>query len=384
MSNNSETYSNEPFGRPRRRAKRTFLGALFVIVLLAVTISLCVALVIAYLTPYVPPSTFGSLTIVGIFAPILYMSVEICMLLWLVSWRWKTALIVALFLIPGLFRVSDFYNIDFMRKVDVKVDSRSLSIMSYNVRGFYSDNSRNVVDGYVDYFAEADIADVVCFQEYALSMRNVERIDSLFRARYGSKFNVKDVVEAGDVVLRTYSRYPIIKSGSISGEGRGTSQWLDIVVSKDTLRIFNNHLHTMSISANDSEDIEHGRILQDGDRMRSIVNRIANNSSIRASYVDTLRTVIQETPYDNIICGDFNDTPMSYVYGELIKGHKDAFVECGSGYGYTFRPMYGTLRIDYILYSEGMEAQKYDVDEDATLSDHLPVRATIKLRPKKN
>ena len=46
MSNNSETYSNEPFGRPRRRAKRTFLGALFVIVLLAVTISLCVALVI--------------------------------------------------------------------------------------------------------------------------------------------------------------------------------------------------------------------------------------------------------------------------------------------------------------------------------------------------
>lgn len=384
MSNNSETYSNEPFGRPRRRAKRTFLGALFVIVLLAVTISLCVALVIAYLTPYVPPSTFGSLTIVGIFAPILYMSVAICMLLWLVSWRWKTALIVALFLIPGLFRVSDFYNIDFMRKVDVKADSRSLSIMSYNVRGFYSDNSRNVVDGYVDYFAEADIADVVCFQEYALSMRNVERIDSLFRARYGSKFNVKDVVEAGDVVLRTYSRYPIIKSGSISGEGRGTSQWLDIVVSKDTLRIFNNHLHTMSISANDSEDIEHGRILQDGDRMRSIVNRIANNSSIRASYVDTLRTVIQETPYDNIICGDFNDTPMSYVYGELIKGHKDAFVECGSGYGYTFRPMYGTLRIDYILYSGGMEAQKYDVDEDATLSDHLPVRATIKLRPKKN
>ena len=75
---------------------------------------------------------------------------------------------------------------------------------------------------------------------------------------------------------------------------------------------------------------------------------------------------------------------MSYVYGELIKGHKDAFVECGSGYGYTFRPMYGTLRIDYILYSDGMEAQKYDVDEDATLSDHLPVRATIKLRPKKN
>lgn len=383
MSSNRETYSNEPFGRPRRRAKHSFLGALFVIVLLAVTISFCVALVIAYLTPHVPPATFGSLTIVGIFAPILYMGVAICMLLWLVMCRWKTAGVVALFLIPGLFRVSDFYNVDVMRKVDAKADSRSISVMSYNVRGFYDDRSHNAVDEYVDYFSNRELADVVCFQEYALAMRGVERIDSLFRAQFGEKCFVKDVVESGEVVLRTYSRYPIIKSGSIAGEGRGTSQWVDVVIKKDTLRIFNNHLHTMSISANDSQDIEQGRILQDGDRMRSIANRIASNSSIRASYVDTLRTVVAETPYDNIICGDFNDTPMSYVYGELIKGHKDAFVECGSGYGYTFRPMHRTLRIDYVLYSDGMEVQKYEVDPEATLSDHLPVKATIKLRNKK-
>ena len=139
----------------------------------------------------------------------------------------------------------------------------------------------------------------------------------------------------------------------------------------------------MNISANDSEDIAEGRILQDGDRMRSIVNRIASNSTIRASYVDTLRQVIEATPYQNIVCGDFNDTPMSYVYGELIKDHKDAFVECGSGYGYTFRPMYGTLRIDYILYTDGLEAQKYEVDKSVKLSDHLPVMATIKPRAKK-
>lgn len=384
MSSKSETYSSGPFGKPRGRAKRSFLSVMFVILLLAVTFSFSVALIIAYLTPYVAPSTFGSLTIVGIFAPILYMVVAICMLLWLVTAHWRTAGVLALLLIPGLFRVSDFYNIDFMRKVEVKSDSRSISIMSYNVRGFYDDHSHNAVDEYVDYFAGRELADVVCFQEYALSMRGVERIDSLFMAQYGSdRYFKRDVVEAGEVVLRTYSRYPIIKSGNMSGEGRGTSQWVDVVVKKDTLRIFNNHLHTMRISAADSNDIERGRILQDGDRMRSIVKRIADNSTIRASYVDTLCMVIDETPYEHIICGDFNDTPMSYVYGELIENHKDAFVECGSGYGYTFRPMYGTLRIDYILYSEGMEVQKYDVDGDVTLSDHLPVAATIKLGAKK-
>jgi serine/threonine protein kinase len=214
-------------------------------------------------------------------------------------------------------------------------------------------------------------------QEVQRDARGIDRLDSLFMARYGRNCK-SDVVEAGEVVLRTYSRYPIIASGSISGAGRGTSQWLDVIVRNDTLRIFNNHLYTMNISAGDSEDIASGTILNDGGRMRSIVDRIANNSSIRASHVDTLRMVIDNTPYAHVICGDFNDTPMSYVYGELIKGKKDAFVEGGSGFGYTFRPMYGTLRIDYILHSEGLDTKNYSVDTEVTLSDHLPVTARVK------
>ena len=383
MSNNSETYRNDPLGKPRGRAKHSFLTALCVILLLAVTISFAIALIIAYLTPYVPPATFGSLTIVGIFAPILYMVVALCCLMWIIAGRWKIVGLVALLLIPGLFRVSDFYNIDFLRKVeDTKPVSHSLSIMSYNLRGFRNDISYRAVDGYVDYFANMELTDVVCLQEYALNIQGVERVDSVFKARYTHIYS-NDVVEAGDVVLRTHSRHPIIASGNLSGEGRGTSQWVDVVVNKrDTVRIFNNHLHTMSISAVDSEDIAQGTILQDGDRMRSIVDRIANNSSIRASYVDTLRSVVMETPHSNIVCGDFNDTPMSYVYKKLMKHHKDAFVESGSGYGYTFRPMYGTLRIDYILISEDMDAASYYADQSIILSDHLPIRAVVKLPSK--
>lgn len=384
MSNKHETYNNEPFGTPRRREKRTFMGALFVIVLLAVTISFSVALVIAYFTPYVSPSTFGSLTIVGIFAPILYICVVVCTLLWLVTGRWKIAGIVAVLLIPGLFRVSDFYNVAFMREVEQeKPDRRSFSLVSYNVRGFYNDERRCAIEGVVDYFSEMESVDVVCLQEMSLDVRGVERLDSLFEAR-----ELRYVCEAEEfpgVVLRTYSRFPIVAEGDVSGEGRGTSQWLDIVVrgsearSKDTIRIFNNHLHTMSISANDSEDIARGTILQDGDRMRSIVDRIANNSSIRVDHVDTLCMVIEATPYEHIICGDFNDTPMSYVYDKLIENRVDAFVECGSGYGYTFRPMYGTLRIDYVLHSEGMEALDYIADETATYSDHLPIISRLRV-----
>lgn len=382
MAKRGETYNSEPFGTPRKQSNGSLIGTLFFIILLAVTMSLLVALVIAYLTPVVSPSVFGSLTIVGIFAPILYIGVAICLLLWIVMGRWKIAGVVALFLVPGLFRVSDFYNIDYMRQVEQKPTRNSFSIMSYNVRGFRNDGSLRAMDNHVDYFADRDISDIVCFQEYALDIPLVERMDSLFNARQ-TKLYKRDVVESGEVVLRTYSRFPIIASGSISGEGRGTSLWVDVVVSKnDTIRVFNNHLHSMNISSEDSSDIEQGKILGDSDRMQSIVDRIATHSSIRAEYVDTLRTVIDNSPYRNVICGDFNDTPMSYVYRELKRGHIDAFEQSGSGYGYTFRPMHGTLRIDYILHSKELETEDYFVDEKNELSDHLPITARIKILPK--
>lgn len=382
MARKSETYNSEPFGSPKRKEHGgSLIGTILFIILLALTMSLSVALFIAYLTPHVEPSTFGSLTIVGIFAPILYIGVAICLLIWIVMGRWRIAGCVALMLIPGLFRFTDFYNVELHRYVEQKPSRNSFTLMSYNVRGFRNDNSNRAVDGYVEYFSGADVADIVCFQEYALDMPCVERVDSLFNAYHGKVYR-RDVVETDDVVLRTYSRYPIIASGAISGEGRGTSQWVDVVIKNDTLRIFNNHLYTMNISSEDSSDIEQGRILQDGERMRSIVERIAKNSSVRADFVDTLSMVIDNTPYRRVICGDFNDTPMSYVYSTLKQNHVDAFEECGRGYGYTFRPMYGTLRIDYILHSPELETESYVAGDDVLLSDHLPITARIKILPR--
>ena len=383
MVRRNDVYNSEPFGSPSRKAKDgSLMGVILFIVLLALTLSLSVALFIAYLTPHVSPSTFGSLTIVGIFAPILYIGVVICLLCWIIMGRWKIVGIVSLLLIPGLFHISDFYNVIYMRQVEQKPSRGSFTLMSYNVRGFRNDSSSRAVDNHVAYLEAQELADIVCFQEYALDIPNVERIDSLFNARQ-KRLYVKDVVESGEVVLRTYSRFPIIGSGSLSGEGRGTSLWVDVIVGKnDTLRVFNNHLHSMNISSVDSSDIEQGKILNDGDRMQSIVDRIAKNSSIRAEYVDTLRTIVDSSPYRNIICGDFNDTPMSYVYGELIDGYVDAFEQCGDGYGYTFRPMHSTLRIDYILFSPELEAESYVADQSNELSDHLPITARLKIRPK--
>jgi endonuclease/exonuclease/phosphatase family metal-dependent hydrolase len=377
MARKQDTYNNYPFGRAKSKRRHSFVGTLLFIILLALSLSFSVALLIAYFAPYVSPSTFGSLTIVGIFAPILFVCVAACMLLWIVMWRWRMALALLIVMLPGILRFSDFYNIDIMREGEIPREKGSFTVMSYNVRCFNDDNHESTIDSLVSYLSNNELADVVCFQEFRRNAEGVERIDSLFNRRY-KRCYTSDAVEFSNVVLRTYSCYPIIANGELQNTYRGTSQWSDIVIGSDTLRLINNHLYSMHISDAESEDIHSGEIFSDSDRMMSIVDRIAGNSAIRAEHVDMLCDLIDETPYEKIVLGDFNDVPMSFVYNKLSDDLIDSFVEQGSGYGYTFRPMYGMLRIDYILHSEGLKSIYYYANEDADVSDHLPLLVRLK------
>ncbi len=349
-----------------------------------ISVALAIAMVICYLTPYISPDSMGSLTIVGIFAPIIYLGVLIMMLITIIIKRWVFAATLFAVAIIGIPHISKYYNIDFMRETEKPTDRSSFTMMSYNVRGFYNDDGERVVDEFVVYLSGRELPEILCLQEFSRDAEGVDLIDTLYRHTFGNYYTYESI-EAGNVVLKTYSRYPFVKDsqGEIAGQNSGTSQWVDVVIKeKDTVRIFNNHLYTMSITEEDSEDIARGEILQDGDRVRSIVQRIADNSSIRAKHAEMLHKIIKETPYRHIVCGDFNDTPLSYVYNTLSEELDDAFVEAGSGPGCTFRPMHHVLRIDYILFSGGLEIQSYDSDHSATMSDHLPVEARFKAQTK--
>lgn len=390
MSNNSETYSSSPLGGSKRKPKRTYLGTIFFIVHLAVTISLSVALIISYLTPYISPNSFGSLTIMGIFAPILFMMVLVCMLVWMIMRRWKVAAILFVLLIPGMFHMSHFYNVAFMRKPEVEnVPKNTFTVVTYNVRRFHNEAGDRSAREYAEYLAKSNVfaqeeraADVICLQEYYLDAEGVESIDSLMATEFRNVY-VSDAKESANTVLRTYSRYKIINSGSISGcvDGfsRGTSQWVDILKGDDTLRVFNNHFYTMSITEDESMDIEQGTILTDTNRVKSIIARIADNSTVRTGHVDSLLKVVSATPYRHIVVGDFNDTPMSYVHKRMTENLTDLFSVKGSGFGYTYRPMWGWLRIDYIMYSKGFEPMDYNANSEVYLSDHIPVAAQLKV-----
>ena len=83
--------------------------------------------------------------------------------------------------------------------------------------------------------------------------------------------------------------------------------------------------------------------------------------------------------YKTIITGDFNNTAYSYIYKE-IKGedYVDTFEEAGNGFGRTFDFKFFPLRIDFILADEDFTVNGFKT-YDVKLSDHYPIKATLKL-----
>lgn len=98
--------------------------------------------------------------------------------------------------------------------------------------------------------------------------------------------------------------------------------------------------------------------------VRNLVLKMKNNYLERAEQTD-----IKRSPYPVIVCGDFNDTPASYIYHRVRNGLTDGFQDAGNGYQYTFRQLYGLWRIDYVFYSESLKGQDY-FSPDVSYSDH--------------
>ncbi len=97
-------------------------------------------------------------------------------------------------------------------------------------------------------------------------------------------------------------------------------------------------------------------------------------------------------PGASVMLGDFNMSDQSPGYRDVIRGLQDAFVEAGTGPGFTW-PVANTrntlsrwdmpwplVRIDYILHSDSIEALAASV-RCVSDSDHCYVVADLALRP---
>jgi endonuclease/exonuclease/phosphatase family metal-dependent hydrolase len=96
----------------------------------------------------------------------------------------------------------------------------------------------------------------------------------------------------------------------------------------------------------------------------------------RAEQAATLRAHIDECPYPVIVCGDFNDTPVSFTYRTVKGDLEDSFTQSGKGTANTYNGKLPSFRIDYIFYSPVFTSYNFEVS-NLNHSDHFPISCDL-------
>lgn len=258
---------------------------------------------------------------------------------------------------------------------------KQLTILTYNTMGYGNLSPINSNAEY-EWIRHQD-ADVLCLQEFVVNKSgNHLRLDALkkYLSNYPyTYFCWRENNARHQYGLAVFSKYPLRNKQEIRyGSSGNLSARCDIVAYGDTIRLITNHLESDQFTKKDLA-IHQSDLAKDS--VRRIASlwagklRIANQK--RASQADTVRRVIEQSPYPVIVVGDFNDVPASYTYHQLAQGLNDAYMQSHLLHtGHTFHMHHVGIRIDYILHSPSFSTLSSDRPK-VPFSDHYPVLATI-------
>ena len=358
-------------GRHDKQKRARLMLLLLDLVMFCIMAMLIFATLTVIICQYVTPVKSGVLSTLSLGAPVIYLLDVLMVFYWIVRWRWSLTLAMLVMVLLGLFYLSRYYKIDLDRQYPTKYRERSYTkIMTYNVH-------EGKKEGFVE-FITAHNPDILCVQEMTIGCDNWKELNNTYKTTYKP-----NVAKGGNQIL---TKYKIVNSGGIGDLPRRTATWADLKISIDTVRVVSLHLQSTAIRHEDTEFLEGHQYFTDDERnskLHSIVGRLAENNKKRAEQAKLVADFLAETPYKVIVCGDFNDVPLSYTYRTIAKNLDDTFSEKAVGFAYTFNTKYRLLRIDNILVSPSIEVASYGVDNKIELSDHYPVISRVKIRTKK-
>ncbi len=325
----------------------------------------------------------------GLAFPILLFA-NICFLAyWMITKKWLLEFIVIAAFAICWNPLSRFCPLHL--KTKVLPQEEMIKVLSYNVMSFaYKDHTKKTPNKMIQYIAESE-ADIVCLQEYMVSSRN-------------NLMSSKDVAEAlpmypyiAEIIfsspenkrykygLAVLSKFPITNSRRIpfSSSYNGSSVH-EINVHGKKVVLINNHLESFKLTAEDrskySDIITHASLDSFDELRGSIQQKLGQAFRIRAKQAETIADEIRKVNgYYTIVCGDFNDTPISYALRTIQGPLADAYAESGFGMGISYNQNFFLFRIDHILHSPSMDAYNCRVDTRVNLSDHYPIYCYLKL-----
>lgn len=355
-------------------------------VLLWLNIFLVLITFLSYAAVSFPPSKMGYLTVLGLSYPLVLTANILFIIIWM--FRRRRFMIFSLFaILIGTTFLLDFINFSF--GVDAAAeDWKGLEVMTYNVHlfGLYDQEGSEEKRDEIFDLLKGESPDVLCFQEFFHSDQKgyFTTKDSLlkflptkyFHARYTHAKNGRNYFG-----VAMFSKYPIINKGFIPFESdvNNFCIYADIKYQGDTIRVYNAHLQSIRFKPEDYAFVDENKNKEKLDAgVKRIAWRLKKAFEKREEQVKKVVESVATCRHPVLMCGDFNDPPVSFTYGLLSDYLEDSFKSCGSGIGNTYNGVFPSFRIDYILHSGDFQADYYrSVNND--LSDHYPVVAGFTL-----
>ncbi len=339
------------------------------------------ALLLSYLSIYISPEKIWLLAFFGLAYPFLLVVNSIYVVFWIYK-RKRIFIFSLIAILIGWNYIGTYVQIPLKKEKKEKIASeQQFSILSYNVRLFdlYEWNELEDTQGEIFDFINSGQFDIICFQEFFTKNSGgltKGKIQKKLKDKYYTHIDYTIENKNYNYGIATYSKYPIVNRGVINfSNSSNSSIYTDVIINKDTVRIFNNHLQSIRFNKNNYTFITNSKALNEDERLREIKDisfRLRDAFIKRASQADILTNHIQNSPYPVIVCGDFNDVPVSYTYRKMKKNLNDSFVEAGKGIGTTYMGKFPSFRIDFIFHSKEIKCTNFEIP-DVQLSDHYPV-----------
>ena len=325
------------------------------------------------------PSNHPWLVSLGLaFGPILLVYCG-CTLLWLlIDFRWFINSLLGL-LICGV-PIRTFFPINFSK---LNEEEAYVKVLSYNVDTFGKGIVENKTEIYD--FIHHSAADIVCLQEGGYNSSERPTIDSVM-----SLWAYKDTTLFLYNTLSLYTHYPIIDKCIVKGPDIQHGAIIyRLKKDNDTLIVINSHFSSNNISVDDKnvfKDVVTQPTKEDTKSNIHYLARKVDDAGIhRARQADTLIKYIKTLGNVPIImCGDFNDSPLSYVHFQLTQILNDSYTRGGNGPGISYHEGGMYFRIDNILCSDHWNVAKSKVCNRVNGSDHYPICSWLQLNSDKS
>lgn len=327
------------------------------------------------LVTYISPAAHPRLALLTLTFPAFLLVNLLFILFWLV-FKVKRVWIPIVGLLACISFVRDYLPLNVTMTGKAPEDS-TLSILTYNTHNFggaeavQEDGTNKVC-----YYLANSNADIICLQE---SSNKQDFTDEMEGKGYEFAYRKEYLL---------YSRLHIIEVDTLALEGKPCHALRALLQDgRDTLMLVSVHLQSNMLSPEMKDAYREALRKHESDSLSKelspIFRLLSEAMPLRMAQTDSLANLVASwLPRPVILCGDFNDTPISYTHRVLTTQLTSAYRQSGNGLGFTFHEKGFPVRIDHILFDgHTWESTSTQVVKHITCSDHFPIYT--KLRRKK-